>query len=204
MKTAQWRLWISRIAWGVIVFDLLLILILPADTNFGNLILLLAYTAWLILSWLLASIWLMFRHRKIFRTWWGWLATILGLIISNVLAQDVLFTCGTNLHLLFSLLSIFSGFYVGIATVILLYYHDVGLRLIAFGSAGLIWTFLLGWRFRGNLLELFFNMLAAFGEPASLWWFDSLWCITGWIIPLGFIGFIVHTLRLLIKEFLVR
>jgi hypothetical protein len=98
------------------------------------------------------------------------------------------------------MLFITSVWSVGVATAILLWYRDIGLGLIAWGLAIIIWVVLLTWRFQGNSIELVLSSLNHPNEPSPLWWFNPFMCIFGWIIPLGIISFLGHTCRLIIRE----
>lgn len=200
MKRTGLILWLTRLALGLLTFDLLLIFVVPVDTNFDSLLLLVAYTAWLIFTLVIASMWLMIRYRAFFRTWLGWVVPLILLILSSLVVQGVLPIRHPNFSLFFSMLFVVSVCSLGVATAILLWYRDVGLGLIAWGLVILVWVLLLGWRFQGNLIELsFFNLIHP-DEPPPLWWFNPLMCILGWIIPLGVISFLGHTLRLIVCE----
>jgi hypothetical protein len=193
-------LWMTRLAWGLLLLDLLLILIVPADASFDNLLLLIAYTLWLILSLIAIATWLIIRYRHFFRGWLGWSTPIIALVLSDMVFQGKLTVSDPNLSLFLTLLFVVSIWSVGVATAILLYYHDVGLGLMAGASAMTIWILLFAWRFQGNLIELVFLNLVHPDEPSPLWWFNPIMCIVGWIFPLGGISFLVHTGRLIMRE----
>jgi len=188
------------LAWGLLLFDLLLILVVPADINFGSLLLLVAYAAWLILSLLAASTWLMIRYRMFFRIWSGWAIPIIMLFLSSMVFYGVLPVRHPNLSHLFSLLLIVSGWSVGVATAILLWYRNVGLDLMGWGLVILIWVLLFSWRCQGNLIELWLSSLNQPVESSPLWWFNPLLCSFSCIAPLGIIGFLGHTVRLIVQE----
>jgi hypothetical protein len=201
VKKSSLTLWITRLAWGLLSFDLLLIFIVPTDTNiFDSLLLMIAYAGWLILTSIIASTWLIIRYRAFFHTWPGWAVPLILLILSSLVVQNVLFVSHSNLSLFFAMLFLTSVWSVGVATAILLWYRDIGLGLMAWGLAIFIWVVLLTWRFQGNSIELVLSSLNHPNEPSPLWWFNPLICIFGWIIPLGIVSFLGHTLRLIIRE----
>lgn len=201
MSRVSLKSWLTRLAWGLLALDILLIFVVPADANFSSLALLIIYSLWLIFSLLFISTWLIIRYRAFFRTWLGWAVLPVLLTTSSVVVQGVLPGLHPTLSLFFAMLFVTSVWSFGVATLILLLYRDVGLGLIAWGTAAVVWLFLLAWRFQGNLLELWFLSLNNPNGPSPLWWFNPLMCIFGWIIPLGIAGFLWHTIRLLIHEF---
>jgi len=192
---------LTWIAWGLLFVDSGLIFLIPADANFGRLVWLIAYLAWLIVTLLAATTWLIIYHRRLFRLWPGWLMTVALLLFSSSVAQDVLPIHYPNLSLFFSLLFIISVWDFGIATAILLWYRDVGLGLIGWGGVVFIWAVLLSWRFQGNWVELWIDALNNLESSSPLWWLNTFLCVLGWIIPLGIVSFIGHTLRLFIREY---
>ena len=199
-KRTGLTVWLTRLAWGLLILDLLLIFVVPADMAFDSLVLLVAYALWLILSLIAASTWLIIRYRAFFRTWQGWVVPLIMLFLSSMVFYGVLPVRHPNVSLLFSLLFVVSGWSVGIATAILVWYHDVGLSLIGWGLVTLIWGLVFGWRFQGNLAEMWLSDLSRLSEPSPLWWLNTLLCSFGCIAPLGIAGFLGHTIRLIVQE----
>lgn len=193
--------WLTRLAWGILVFDLLLVAVVPADSSFNSQLLLIAYAVWLILSLMATAAWLIIRYRAFFRTWLGWATPILALILSMMVFAGVLPVNHPNLSFFFSLLLLVSTVCIGVATAILLWYRDVSLKLIGWISVIYIWALVLGWRFQGNLITLYMSGLVYPNQSSqSLWWLNSLMCIVGWIVPLGIISCVGHTIKLVIRE----
>ncbi|MCP4111354.1 MAG: hypothetical protein GY749_38465 [Desulfobacteraceae bacterium] len=185
-----------RLSWGTIILNLLFILIGPC--LFGDLQLSDSFINtipyWLIISSIVACTSLIIRYRMFFRTWAGWTTPILLLIICTPFVEKVILVTNCSLSFFFVLLSIISIWSVGPATAILLWYRDAGLKLIAVGSVMFIWIVAIAWRFQGNLIELHFV------NPSSLWWLTPFIYVAELIIPLGFIGFLSHTIRLIMNE----
>lgn len=200
VKTSDFTLWLTRAAWGLLLVDLIIIFAVPADMSFDSLSSLIAYALGLVLSSIGASTWLVIRYRTFFRTWIGWAATISSLIISSMITQSNPLIANPQLSLFFSMLFIVSGWCTGVATAVMLWYRDIGLGLVAWTTIVAVWIFVLAWSFQGNLIELSLFSLSHPDEPSRLWWLNSLMCIIGWLIPLGLIGFVSHTLRLIIRE----
>jgi hypothetical protein len=199
MNKSVLNLWPTSLSWGLLILDLLLILIV-GNMKFDNPLLLLGLAAWLIITPIAACTWLMIRYRAFFRTWPGWTTPIILLIFSSSVVQGALPIGLGNISLIFSILSIVSLYAVGLATAILLWYRDVGLKLVAWWTVIVIWTLTLAWRYQGNLIELAFYKLIHPNEPDPIWWFGPFMCILWWIIPLGIISFLGHTLRIIIRE----
>ncbi|MCP4538836.1 MAG: hypothetical protein GY832_17010 [Chloroflexi bacterium] len=201
MNKSRLLAWLTRLAWGILLFDLLLIAVVPADLNFDSELLLIAYAVWLILSLIGAAAWLIVRYRAFFRTWSGWAAPIIAFIISMMVFAGVLPVNHPNLSFFFTLLLLVSTVCIGVATAVLFWYRDVSLKLIGWISVLYIWALVVGWRFQGNLMTVYMSSLVNPNQPSqSLWWINSLMCIMGWVVPLGMIGFIGHTIKLIVRE----
>ncbi|MCP4538841.1 MAG: hypothetical protein GY832_17035 [Chloroflexi bacterium] len=200
MKKASLNLWLTRLAWGLLGFDLLVVFSVPTDTYFDSSVLLFTYTGWLTLSLVAASTWLVIHYRTFFRTWSGWAISVACLILCSMIFQGVLPIRHPN----FSLFLIVSGWLVGVATAILLWYHgiDTGLRLIGWMTVIFIWSLALFSRFfPGNIVEFLMLDFTYAEEPSPLWWLQPIICVIGWVVPLGILGFLGHAVRLIVREF---
>ncbi len=194
--------WLTWFSWGVIIFDLFIIFFM-AEINFGNAqLLLFICAAWLILSLIVAATCLIVQYRKFFQTWTGWATPILLFIIGNMVVYRIIPVNIPSLILLFALIALVSFWCICPATMVFLWYRDVGLKLVAWGSVIIVWIMMFAWRFQGNLIELIFSGFSNMNSnsPSPLWWLNVLMCITLWIIPLGFISFLGHTIRLIMQE----
>ena len=200
MNKTSVSLWLTRLAWGVLALDTILVFLVPTEINSGNWLLLVGYALFLISSLVIAASWIVIHHRAFFRTWPGWATPTLVFVLSGMVQGGVLPVRHPNVSFFFTLLFIVSGWCIGISTMILLYYRDVGLQLLGWGSVVMIWAMLLGWRFQGDLVQLYVSSLTQSNMPSPLWWLNSLMCVLWWIIPLGIIGFLVHTVRLIWRE----
>ena len=203
MKKVSLNSWLTRLAWGLLGFNLLVIFLVPADIHFDG-VLLFSYTGWLTLSLVAASTWLVIRYRTFFRTWSGWAISAASLILCSVIIQGVLPIHHPNFFLFFSLFLIVSGWSVGVATAILLWYYDIdtGLKLIGWVAIIFIWSLVLFSRFfPGNIVEFLMLDFTYVEKPSPLWWLQPIICVTGWVVPLGILGFLGHAVRLIIREF---
>lgn len=195
-KKSNLMLWLTRLSWVAITLNLLFIFIGPylfGDMQLSDIYINLI-VLWLILSSIGASTCLIICYKRFFARWAGWATPILLLIISIPVVEKAIPVSNSSLSLFFTVLSAVSIWSVGLATAILLWYRDAGLKLIAVGSVMFIWIVAIAWRFQGNLIELHFV------SPSSLWWLTPFIYVAEWIIFLGFISFILHSIRLLMQE----
>lgn len=200
MTPSAFTLTRTPFAWGLLIFDLLLVWI-AGYIHFGNLFLGVIYVAGSILTLLVTSSWLIIYYRGFFRTWLGWTASLLPVTLSSLVVQKVLPVRYPPASFFFTTLFIVSIWGVGLTTGILLWYRDVGLRLIAWGSVILVWMMAVAWRIQGNLIQLafmYFNHPP--DQPPPLWWFNTLLLMMFWMVPLGVVSFIRHTRRLVRRE----
>ena len=193
-------MWLTWLAWGLLGLNLILILLVPAEATFHPLWLI-SLVAWLVLTSFAAAAALMIRHRSFFSTWAGWTSMLVLMVLSGLLSQNLFPAGHPNLQLLVTILSLVSILTFGVATVCLLWYRDAGLGLLAGGLVAVPWALLFGWHSQGNLIDLFILAVNRSNEPPPLWWLNSLLCILCWVVPLGTLGFLGHTLRLVINEF---
>lgn len=201
MRKLRYTFWLTRVAWGITLVDLLLIFFMPADLKFDNIKLFIIYSAWIILSPILASTWLIIRYRSFFRTWPGWITPIITFIFSTMVFQDIISVHQPNFNFFFTMLSIISSWAIGVATIVLLWYRDVGLGLVGWGAVIIVWVMVFAWRLQGNLMDIFILALEHPNDkPWPLWWLNPLICLIECIVPLGIIGFLGHTVRLIIRE----
>jgi hypothetical protein len=198
MRRSRYTFWLTKVAWVIILVAIFLIFLVPANLNFDNIALFIIYASWIILSPILATTWLLIRYRSFFRTWLGWVMPIIALIFSSVVYQDIVSVHQPNLDFFFTMLSIISSWAIGVATIILLWYRDVGLDLVGWGAVIIVWVMVFAWCLQGNLMEIFILALEHTNDkPSPLL---SLICFIECIVPLGIIGFLGHTVRLIIQE----
>lgn len=199
--------WLTRLAWGLIVLDVILSLIpthifIPGAMNAQTAVLLLFVIAiWIIGTLCAATTWLIIHYRAFFRTWIGWIIPFPVLILSGAIAQGALPVKFEVLRSLSSMLQLVSLWSIIPITVLRLWHKDVGLRMASWGSLLVIWGYFGAWRYKGNLIEGFLLSLSDPSQIQSFWWFSPLMCIFWWVIPISIVGFVGHTIRLLICEF---
>lgn len=202
MKQSTLFLWLTRFSWGLILLNVVLIFIMPTTINDSTtLILVYLYAVWLIITCILASTWLIIYYRNFFQHWPIWMAMLILMILSSLAMQGIKSDSFPHLSLFAAVLFMTTFWDIGVSTAVLLWRRDVGLRLVAGWTIIIIWALTLSWRIQGNLIELWLSSLNHSGEMMPLWWLNTLFCASCWIVPIGLIGFVAHTLRLIIREY---
>lgn len=192
--------WLVRLSWSWLAFDLVLVFAAPVQYQAGEIALLLLISAWLFLSLLGAVTCLMVVYRSSFQSWLSWAVLVMVLLIASLLSGLGSGIAGPHISLLLTLLHLMSIVAVGVGTAIFLYYRDASLSMLAWFSMISIWLMVFAWKGYGNLIEI---MLLSAGQPAAgapVAWLGSLWCLAFWIIPIGIISFLGHTIRLVLRE----
>lgn len=208
MKTRSiLSVWLTRLAWGLIILDLILSLI-PINVIFPStmpeqvvVLWALIIVVWIIGTLCVATTWLIFRYRAFFHTWIGWWSTFLMLFLSGAIAQGAIPATPDVISSMFSFIQICSLWSLIPVTGLRLWRQDVGLRMVGWGILAVIWGFFGALRFEGNLIADFLLALSAPSQQQPFWWLSPLLCILWWVIPAGVIGFVGHSIRLLAHEF---
>lgn len=194
---------LTRLAWGVLAFNILLILLIPGDA-FRSILLALGYAGWLLLSSVLVFTWLPFYYRAFFRRWSGWIISVVFVVIALFFTLNNTLSLPPQLSLFFSILVIPGLWLMLLATAILLWHRDAGLALLGWGSIIYIWSVFLAWRYQGNLLELWLQSLNHPDAPSPLWWLNTLFCLSSCIFPVAIVSLLGHTFRLVGRELRVN
>jgi hypothetical protein len=187
---------LRAIPWLALIVGIGLIVclsVIPYDAD--NLMLLLSVYACGILPMLgVAITWLMLIHRKFFSRWLGWSTPTALFLISSIPVQP------STLSLLLNTLTFLSIWAIGVATFILLWYRDLGLKLFGWTLALSVWAFALAWRFQGNLIELWLQSLNNPTGWSPLWWLNPLGWMVWWVVPISLLSIVGHTVRFLWQE----
>lgn len=197
-QASKVNLWMTCIAWALIVLDMFLVLAI-GDVNCAN-VLLFLIVMWLIPTLIGASTWLIIHYRAFFKTWLGWIIPFISLFLSGLAVQA---SPGIDLGCFASLaVFVFLTSFWGIIPITIIYqrHNDVGLKLIAWGSIIVVWSFVFAWRLQGNLIEALLRNLSPSAPSLQLWWLNPVICIIWWVIPVGIISFLYHTIRLIVHE----
>ncbi|HRJ55153.1 MAG TPA: hypothetical protein PLV64_02625 [Anaerolineales bacterium] len=103
------------------------------------------------------------------------------------------------LGLLFSTLLIVIFPLLGIVDFFFAKNNGYSLRFIGWGSVGIIWSILLMWRFKGNLIDEYIDTLVTGSN--SLWLLNALMYGFGWMVIAGVISFVFELISVLSKEY---
>jgi hypothetical protein len=162
----------------------------------GFLIFAVMYCCALVPLGLLTGSWLVWRNRDQFSKTFIWLAFQVVFIVSMAMYSTPLFGLffSSLLFLLFPLLGFVNFLYAS--------QEGASLRLMGWGSVGFIWSVLIAWRIKGDLIK---EMISSFGTNANnLWWLYALMYVFACIVVIGVLTFIVETFQILRKEYLGR
>lgn len=143
---------------------------------------------------------LVLLNQNFFSTWLGWSIPVLGIVIGGIpFDNSILGLWAITLFLI-------SNFALAGSTFVFFKRHNYGLSLQVIGWLMIvyIWALVFAWRFQGNLIDLWTLSLLSQDSNLSLWWLNSLCCISMWIIPFGIAFFLYHSILLIHKEFFER
>jgi len=192
--------WLHRMIWLVLIADIILILI-AHKLRFKEIEPAMRFVYWLLGSLAVVSTWLVIWYRAFFRTWTGWLSVLLIMFLSSLVTQEVIPVKTPPFQLFLLMLFLTCFWALGPVSGVVLWYKDKGLHFIALGSIVVVWIVTLSWSTQGNFFQLIFTLI---NQPATFWWLPSWLCLCIWIVPLGIVGFLGHTARLIVKEVLMQ
>ena len=188
--------WTNRITWLVLIIDLIVIAI-AHKLRFRDVRQVLHLAYWLIGSLAAAATYSIMYYRVFFRRWIGWFTALSVMLFSDLVVQDIIPIKTPPLPFFFLMLFLTSFWAVGPASAVLLWQRDVGLKFFAIGSIVIVWTVTLAWQHQGNIFQLILQVIQ---QPKILWWMPPWLCLCIWIAPMGILGFLGHTIRLIIVE----
>lgn len=185
---------IAWAAWVLITLDALTALLIPQQFAPEQVLLMIMVVLWLIGSLTLAMAGLIILYRRFFAGWPGW-SLVIGFTFLTGVLVSLHFKLGlpANVLFFFQLIWISGLLNMGTATLVLLWHHDASVGLVGWTLATMVWIFAIIWRIQGNLVEIMISSMATSGESASLSWFITLFCLTGWVFVLGVPAFLLHT-----------
>jgi hypothetical protein len=160
--------------------------------NVGILILAVAYCCALTPLSFLTGGWLIWMNREQFSKTFIWLAFqlifLLSMALYSVPVVDLFFE--SLLFLLFPFL-VFVNFWYA-------FRKGATLKLVGWGSFGLIWSLLVAWRIKGNLFE---EMISSIGTNTNnLWWLYALMYGFVCMVVAGAFAFFIETVQILGRE----
>jgi hypothetical protein len=143
----------------------------------------------------IAITWLMLAHRQIFMSGWGLIIPSIFLVLSSFFVNQPALV---GFVMAGEILSLWA---IGLATTILLWRRDIGLKLLGWVSAIYIWELAIVTTAQPNFVEFLNQGLNNPAFESPLWELHlNLWCAANCIIPLSLLGVAGHTVRLLWRE----
>jgi hypothetical protein len=165
----------------------------PSLGETGVLIFAVMYCCGLIPLSLLTSTWLVWKNRTRFSNTFIWMAFQILFVVSMAMYPL------HNVGLFFSSLLVLLFPLIGIVNFLYAFRKGASLGFMGWGSIGLIWSILIVWRIKGNLLE---EMLSSFGGISNdLWYLYAIMYGFAWIVFAGVLAFILETFQILWKEY---
>ena len=189
-RLAHWLLW------GILALDIALIFLI-GDKSLNTIWVL---AIWLFLSLGIVTTLLPILHRQHLAKTKVWLVLLSLFLLGGLVVFGPLTITHSGFSALGAMLFIFDGWAMLVGLLIVLYEHDIGIKLIAWLTITVIWASVLLWRLQGNLVEAMFHSLQT-GEPvAAISWLNVLLTTAFCLVPLALISFAWHTLILLKRE----
>ncbi len=185
--------------WGIVALDIVIIFV-TAGWQFRSLALLLALSAWLLLSVGGTAVGLTICYRRHLAHWRIWLI-LSGLWLGGALVlQGFIHIPQASLSLLSTMVFLFSWLSLFVALCIRLYQRDFGIALIGWTTAICVWSALLMWRAYGDLIEAIFQAMERPGQVSPVGLLNLLFSTACCLIPLALLSFAWHTCVLLWRE----
>jgi hypothetical protein len=209
-RTAKWQRRCSRLGWVIVAGGSALLFLLPGDYS-GPAV---SAETWLLLMALfLLTIWLglflgvlllIAGHLAFFKRVEGVLlfASLMAICLrlwpliagseapANWLVRQLAFVATFWLFVL--------PFALGVVLLIYLVYRDKAVQATAVTLMLFIWTMLIYARYYGP--EYLVREILMGGTPEQIWWFQTILCLTFWLLVLGPLSFLGHTVRLVYQE----
>lgn len=200
MKTSLLIQWLTYAVWGIMSFDLLLVFIIPVEIDANNWEWIIVFIAWEFLSLWFSVTWLIIFYRSFFSSFLGWMTPVVCLVSTNFWVGGGSPIQNARVDMLISLAFVTSIWAVGVTTALYLWHHDHGIQLCGIFLLLFMWTLVFLYRAHGNLMETMLLNIIRSDVPSPLGWLNPFFCILGWLIPLGIVSFLIHTIRLFASE----
>jgi len=183
----------NKYAWSGLCIDLIAFFFTLSDKN--N-ILNLVYLILLLIIMLCTSTYLIIINRKYFTNWISWSIPILLFYICNLINDSGIIIKQFNISLFIVLILFNSLIWIPVTSGIMLWYRDVGVKIIAWYSAIFIWSFVAAWKIHGNILEIWSS-----SSSGVLWWLNPIPFFGFMVIPLCIFSIIRFTYLIISEEF---
>jgi hypothetical protein len=155
----------------------------------------------LILSYGVAGIWLIIFYRILFQKWWVWILVFLSGCCGYYFSFGPIQITFAPLTLFVAIHTLWSFWFVGVASWIFLWEKDWSLPVFAGLSIALIWLYVYSCATQPTLIADLFASLQPSTTPHPLWAVNPIMFSMMTIIPISLFSFIRHTIIILKKEF---
>ena len=191
-KLERWAGWVGWIGLGIesVLWATLW------SVSVQNLVILVGLAGVLILGVGVCAALLVVRYRKFTGTWYAFG----GLVVTLALlywAQGLSVPKSVEALRMMGTLGLIAA--VPVCLILLLIHRDASVPLVGFILLIFLWGMLLASRSYGGPIQAFTQYLDT-PEDSRLWWFQTLTCLLGLILPLGSLAFVAHLIRLLVME----
>lgn len=195
MIRSRWYIYAKYSTWGIIFFNILLLVLANRNINFVLGIMLLI---WFFLSnWLAATI-IPFLYQRSLEYKLYWLLLLSLCVLGGIVIHNTQAPAGP-LRVIGQSFLVFGAWTVGVSLSIQMFKHDFSLKLT--GVLTLIWIWILVMIFSQQ--PSFFDIglrFSLWGEPWYIWWVGALTLAGFIILPISIASFLWHTARILWRE----
>ena len=161
-----------------------------------NLAILVGLAVVLLLGTVICAVLLVLRYQRFTGTWYGF-GGLVAILVLLFWTQELSLPKGVEALQMMGTLGLVAA--VSVSLTLLLIRRDVSVPLVGLALLTFLWGMLLASRSLGGPIRAFAQYMAT-PEDSQFWWFQTLTCLLGLILPLGSLAFVVHLIRLVIVE----
>lgn len=184
-----WAGWLGLVIEGVLWFTVW-------DLDVKSLPVLLPAAAVLILGTAFFTVILTVCYRRFWGTWYG-LAALVAALVAVSWGRSLAPMGSAAGFLLMLMVGLIPA--VAASVILLLLRRDVSAELVGLVLLAFVWGSLLASVPHGGPVRAWLRYLTA-SETGQFWWFESLTCLLMLILPIGSVAFVLHLVRLGLKE----
>ncbi len=181
----RWLGWIAWTGWGLTILSWITL----AQISISSPVLLLGLGIMLLVGLAGFTALLVVLYRRITGTWYH-IGLWIAVLFASFWANEFVWTGILEAVILIGLITAITAI---LTSVILVHIHrDDSAFIIGTSLLVFVWSTLFAASRYDDLLAILFQ--------TRLWWFDSLICLCGLVLPVGCLAFLIHLLRLIVLE----
>ena len=165
----------------------------PSFGEIGILVFAVLYCCALVPVSLLSAVWLIWTGRSLLSRTPIWLLVQIVFLISMAIYTSPF------VGLFFSSLLLLMIPLLGFVDFLYADQKGYSLKFVGLGSVGIIWSILLIWRFKGDLLDVWISAITTGSN--NLWLLNGLMCGFAWLVIAGMVSFLFELFRVFSKEY---